>query len=181
MTVARHPSRRRAVRRWSVRRRTRGQSLAEFAIVFPVFMIVLGGIIQFGVIFWGQNTLTQVARDLGRWEATQQFSPCDSATSRAAITSEADAIASSSTLIGYTPGTWTGNATTIAATTASEAVGADWARSSGSATCPPPDNSTVWFVTIKVNHHVPIFFPWIPGNGDLSTTAQFRMEPAPGP
>ena len=56
------------LRRSPNRRRSRGQSLAEFALVFPILMIILGGIIQFGIIFWAQNTLTQVARDTGRWE-----------------------------------------------------------------------------------------------------------------
>src|SRR6185437_3612632 len=50
----------------------RGQSLAEFAIVFPVMFLIVAAIIQFGLIFWAQNTLTQIARDTGRWAATQQ-------------------------------------------------------------------------------------------------------------
>ena len=40
-------------------------------------MLILGGIIQFGIIFWGQNTLTQVARDTGRWASTQVTCPTD--------------------------------------------------------------------------------------------------------
>src|SRR5215212_9247692 len=55
---------------------TEGQSLAEFAIVFPIFFLIFAAIIQFGLIFWSQNTLTQIARDTGRWAATQQS--CDS-------------------------------------------------------------------------------------------------------
>ncbi|HEX5147885.1 MAG TPA: TadE family protein, partial [Candidatus Limnocylindrales bacterium] len=54
------------------RSRQHGQSLAEFAIVFPVLFLIVAAIIQFGLIFWSQNTLTQVARDTGRWAATQQ-------------------------------------------------------------------------------------------------------------
>ena len=45
--------------------RERGQALAEFAIVVPVFMLLLTGMIQFGIILWGQNTLNQVVRDAG--------------------------------------------------------------------------------------------------------------------
>src|SRR5258706_7621556 len=73
------------------RKRRRGQSLAEFAIVFPVFIAIVGGIIQFGLVFWAQNTLTQVVRDVGRWEATQQASPCSSNTT--ALASAANTIA----------------------------------------------------------------------------------------
>src|SRR6476646_5456302 len=35
-------------RRWVVRR-WRGQALVEFALVIPVFMLILGGVIQFGI------------------------------------------------------------------------------------------------------------------------------------
>ena len=58
-----------AMFRWC--HRPRGQSLVEFAIVFPVFIALVGGVIQFGMVFWAQNTLTQVVRDTGRWAATQ--------------------------------------------------------------------------------------------------------------
>ena len=34
--------------------RSRGQSLVEFALIFPVLMILIGAIVQFGVIFWGK-------------------------------------------------------------------------------------------------------------------------------
>jgi Flp pilus assembly protein TadG len=159
------------------RHRSRGQSLAEFALVFPVLMLILGGIIQFGVIFWGQNTLTQVARDTGRWAATQIFTPCDP-NARGSLASQADAIAGTSSLIGYTAGQFSGTATTLALTPTPEGVGADWTKASGPGpTCPPTDNQTVWYVTIRLNHHVPIFFPFVPGNGTISSTALFRMEP----
>lgn len=159
--------------------RSRGQSLAEFAIVFPVFMLIVGGMIQFGIILWGQNTLTQIARDTGRWAATQVFNPCDSSGARSALTNQANAIALQSSLIGYSNNLWNGAASTIAATSSPEGVGADWTLSSGTGACPPPDNQTVWYVSVRLNHKVPVFFPWIPGNGQLSTGAEFRMEPMP--
>ena len=49
----------------------RGQALVEFAIILPVFVLFLAGVIQFGILFWAQNTLTQIARDTGRWASTQ--------------------------------------------------------------------------------------------------------------
>ena len=52
-------------------KRARGQSLAEFALVAPLAIALLAGIIQFGTVFWAQNTLTQIVRDTGRWAATQ--------------------------------------------------------------------------------------------------------------
>jgi len=147
-------------RRPPSRPRSRGQSLAEFAIVFPVLMLILGGIIQFGILFWGQNTLTQVARDTGRWAATQ--SGCD--TTAVNVLATAKSIAANSSLIG-TSSTWTSPAN----------VDATWSGSP----CPPVYNSTVAYVTITLHHTVPVFFPFIPGNGNLTTSTQFRMEPVP--
>jgi Flp pilus assembly protein TadG len=152
--------RRSALRRPPVRRRSSGQSLAEFAIVFPVLMLILGGIIQFGIIFWGQNTLTQIARDTGRWAATQQG--CTTGTVNVLAT--AKSIAANSSLIG-TSSTWTSPAN----------VYVIWSGTP----CPPANNQDVAYVNITLHHQVPIFFPFVPGNGDLTTSAQFRMEPKP--
>jgi Flp pilus assembly protein TadG len=138
-------------------RRSRGQSLAEFAIVFPVLMLILGGIIQFGIIFWGQNTLTQIARDTGRWAASQTTCPTS-----ANVAPTANVIAAASSLIGYR---------TPADLTVVVGMSGD--------PCPVADNSKVAYVTINLSHQVPIFFPFVPGNGNLTTSAQFRMEPAP--
>jgi hypothetical protein len=41
------------------------------------------------------------------------------------------------------------------------------------------DNRDETYVTITIRHAVPIFFPFVPGNGALVTQAQFRMEPRP--
>ena len=77
--------------------RRRGQSLVEFAIVFPVFMVMLGGVIQFGIIFWGQNTLNQIVRDAGRYGAT--VAACDPA-ANADIVTKTGQIAASSSFVG---------------------------------------------------------------------------------
>ena len=146
------------LRRPAGRRRSSGQSLAEFALVFPILMVILGGIIQFGIIFWGQNTLTQIARDTGRWASTQVTCPTNATT-----LPTANAIAGQSSLIGYT--TWT------APTNVQVALTGD--------PCPVATNAQVAYVTVTLHHHVPVFFPFIPGNGDLTTSAQFRMEPTP--
>jgi Flp pilus assembly protein TadG len=142
------------------RSRSRGQSLVEFAIAFPVLMLLIGAIVQFGVIFWGQNTLTQVARDTGRWASTQ--AGCD--TTSVNVVATANSIAAQSSLIGYSTNMWT-----------SSNVSASWTGTP----CPPANNTQVDYVTITINHQVPIFFPWIPGSGNLTTVAQFRMEPRP--
>jgi len=151
----------------SIARRPLGQSLAEFAISFPIFMLLIGAIVQFGVIFWGQNTLTQVARDTGRWASTQNG--CTTGT--VDVLTTAKAIAASSSLIGSSTG-WTSPANVVAT----------WSGDAGGpvpSPCPPANNQGVAYVTITIHHQVPIFFPWIPGNGNLTTVAQFRVEPHP--
>lgn len=148
------------------RRRSRGQSLAEFAIVVPVLMLVLGGIIQFGIIFWGQNTLNQVVRDTGRWAATQQ-GDCQTGPGRTAqellIEATADDIAATSSLIGF-DGSFDATDVTVS-----------WTGTP----CPPGDNQDEAWVDITIEHSVPIFFPLVPGNGQLSSSTEFRMEPEP--
>lgn len=146
-------------------RRTRGQSLAEFAIAFPIVMLLIGAIVQFGIIFWGQNTLTQIARDTGRWAATQNG--CTTAT--VDVLGTAKSIAAASSLIGPSSG-WTSPANVVATWTTTD---------SPAPVCPPVNNTQTWYVNITIHHQVPVFFPWIPGDGNLTTVAQFRMEPRP--
>lgn len=179
-----------------VRRRRNGQSLVEFALVIPLLLAMVGAIVQFGMVFWAQNTLTQVVRDTGRWAATQQF-PCTAA-STTQVNTEANLVATNSSLFGYsstTPWTTTYEADDSAiASFASEGVAVTWVadhETTPTEGCPPKDNQAVYHVTIKINHTVPTFFPgmqYLPGLGTctssgcqivLSSTAQFRMEPAP--
>jgi Flp pilus assembly protein TadG len=136
--------------------------------VFPVLMVILGGIIQFGIIFWGQNTLNQVVRDTGRWAATQP--DCNPATAEAPIEATANAIATKSSLIGYTAGGISAAEVTVAWRTE---------PSTGVEPCPPLDNQDEAWVSITIEHQVPIFFPLLPGNGLISSNAEFRMEPEP--
>ena len=47
----------------------RGQAMAEFAIVAPIFFLLLFGVIEFGLIMGGQNGLVASARELARYAA----------------------------------------------------------------------------------------------------------------
>lgn len=168
----------------------RGQAMVEFALVVGLFATVIGGVMQFGMLLWSQNTVTQVARDTARWAATQPTSPCDSASNRSALAATAGTLGARLNLLGYRSGTWI-TASTVDATPA-EGVGADWPLPTPPPTlvaedCPPSDNQTAWFVRVRVNHVVPIFFPGLqfiapPCSASgfcLSSTAELRMEPKP--
>ncbi len=147
----------------------RGQALAEFALVIPVFFFLVAGIVQFGLIFWSQQTLTQIARDTGRWAATQTY--CDGNTSL--VTQAANDIAANSTLFGYSTDLWANGGTGT-----TNKVEVSWPRDTGEP-CPPASNQDEAWVQVQIEHQIPIFFPLVPGDGQLTTTAEFRMEPEP--
>jgi len=156
------------------RHRSRGQSLAEFALVFPILMLIVGGVIQFGVIFWGQNSLNQVVRDAGRYAVTE---PDCSGTSVADVRAKITSIASS---MGVARVTGTPDVTMP---TNGEIIGgtADPVSSTSvpGVNCPAKSNVDHVWLRIKVDAQVPIFFPFVPGNGAISSTALLRMEPVP--
>jgi Flp pilus assembly protein TadG len=150
-------------------RAARGQALTEFALVMPIMFVVIAGIIQFGLIFWSQQTLTQVARDTGRWAATQTF--CESNSSL--VTQTANDIAGNSTLFGYSSDLWSDGGAD-----ATNKVAVSWVADSDQA-CPPESNQDEAWVQVTIDHQIPVFFPFVPGDGQISTTTKFRMEPEP--
>ena len=137
------------------RRQEHGQSLVEFALVFPIFVLLLAGMIQFGMILWGQNTLNQLVRDTGRYAATRCSVP-----PTAAITASQ---AQFTILQASSGGPWRNAAAVV---------------TYPSGTC-PIDNSTTAFVHVEGALDAPIFFPWLPGNGHLTSATDYRVEPAP--
>jgi hypothetical protein len=189
-------------RRPTLARPTRGQSLIEFALVLPVLLILVGGIVQYGVLFAAKHSLIEVGRDVGRWAATQQFSPCDSAASASPPQplAEADLLARQSHLIGYTAGDWNSanftvyadNASLSAAPPDTEGVEVLWTYEAGQP-CPPIDSTNLSWVTIRLSHRAPVLlpgFPYLPGLGTcdssgcyfvVTTTARFRMEAPDSP
>ena len=180
----------------------RGQALVELAIVLPILLVLTGGIIQLGAVMATQHTLIQIGRDVGRWAATQGTDPC---TDLAAVENQpairADEIAVESGLMGYVPGTWTGNfisygtAPMPAAATA-PGLEVTW-ELDANGNCPPINSETAAFVTVRLAHDTPVLLPGfdlvfaqLPGLGTCSggicqllstTTAQFRMEPEAEP
>lgn len=159
------------------RRRSRGQSLAEFAIVFPIFMLVIGGIVQLGVLFWGQNSLNQLVRDAGRYAVTQP--DC----SAASVSGVPNGIQSKINALGSSMGVAKVTVSTVTMPTNGELVGgtndpvSDKNGIAQANFCPPTKNGDHVWLRITVNAQVPVFFPVVPGGGAISSTALFRMEP----
>ena len=191
-----------------MRRRKRagegGQSLLELALVLPVLLLLVGGAVQYAVIMAAKHSLIEISRDTARWVSTQRADPCILAatpippipptppTPPQPVT-EADRLATTAGLIGYTPGMWHpdpgGNfvyGTSALPADAPHPEGVEVAWTGG--LCPPIDNTTTAFVTVRLTHEVPIFLPvsLIPGlcpSGgcqlSVSASAMFRMEPPP--
>jgi hypothetical protein len=163
----------------------RGQALVEFGLVIGLFMLVIGGLVQFGLILWTQNAVTEVARDTARYAVTLSDSPCDSAATRTKVAVAADMLARETSLASYQAAGWT-TAPPIS-TLGAEGVGVDWQSpdSTFAIDCPPSDNRTVWTVRVRVNHVIPIFLPGLqiiapPCGGDgfcLTSETELRMEP----
>ncbi len=56
------------------RQRDRGQSLVEFALVFPIFLLVLFGLIDIGRYVYTANAFNQAAREAARYGSVEQWS-----------------------------------------------------------------------------------------------------------
>jgi hypothetical protein len=167
----------------------RGQALVEFGLVIGLFMLVVGGLVQVGIIFWTQNTITQIARETARYAVTLSESPCDPA-ARPLVASAANEVARGASLVGYRTGMW-GSAPPMSSL-GPEGVGADWILPDptggvvySAEDCPPSDNRIAVHVRIRINHVVPIFLPGLqafapPCAADgfcLTTETELRMEP----
>jgi hypothetical protein len=57
------------------RRRGRGQALVEFALVIPLFLLLLVGLFDLGRAVFTYNTLTNAAREGARMAIVNQFEP----------------------------------------------------------------------------------------------------------
>lgn len=57
------------------RKRDSGQSLVEFALVLPVFLLLLAGIIDFGFMFYSRITVINAAREGARSAVTAIDNP----------------------------------------------------------------------------------------------------------
>lgn len=163
-----------------------GQAMVEFALVAGLFVLVIGGVMQFAAIVWSQHTINQVTRDTARWAVTNSAAPCDSSATRADIADRANKLADEWSLMSHA--TW-GTASAVDGVGAS-GVGVDWQAIDPPVAvfpsdCPPSDNRIPWVVTVRVNHTVPLFVPgldFITGSCAapgfcISSTAELRMEP----
>ena len=72
------------------RSRSRGQSLVEFALVFPLFILLLAGMVDFGIGLYSYMTLVNATREGARLGATN----CTVLACTSAVTARVTAAAS---------------------------------------------------------------------------------------
>jgi Flp pilus assembly protein TadG len=53
--------------RWSGRRRSSGQSMVEFALILPLFLLLVFGVLDFGRAVYADSTITNAAREGARF------------------------------------------------------------------------------------------------------------------
>jgi hypothetical protein len=51
--------------------RSRGQSLVEFSLILPIFLLILAGILDFGFMLNARMTLISGTREAARWAVVQ--------------------------------------------------------------------------------------------------------------
>ncbi|MGO9244336.1 MAG: TadE/TadG family type IV pilus assembly protein [Verrucomicrobiia bacterium] len=60
-----------------------GNSMVEFALILPLFLLLTLGVLDFGRLFWTQETLSYALREAGRYAVTgQHMSSTNGALSR---------------------------------------------------------------------------------------------------
>jgi Flp pilus assembly protein TadG len=73
-------------------RNERGQAMVEFALVLPILMALLLGIIQFGIVFNNYITLTDATRAGARKAAVSRFVGDSGASAKAAVENSAQGL-----------------------------------------------------------------------------------------
>ena len=71
---------------------TNGQAIVEFALVLPILMAILLGIIQFGIIFNNYITLTDATRAGARKAAVSRFLNDNGARAKQAVQDSAQGL-----------------------------------------------------------------------------------------
>ena len=82
-----------------------GQTMTEFALVLPVLVLLLFGVIQFGILFNNYVTLTDAVRSGARKAAVSRQSSNPTGDSIAAVRKAADTLDQTKLTVAVSPGT----------------------------------------------------------------------------
>lgn len=146
--------------------RCRGQALPEFALVAPLFFLVVFGIIQMGFLLAGQNGLTNAAREAARYASTLPTPDVTVAGTCAASGSNAERIYTRLRTVNlpqYIPGLQTGNVVSGPGTLSTCASWALNGSGTGVAYCYRANGDTTLSVRVRVRvvYNHPLFIPLV--------------------
>ncbi len=113
-------------------REERGQAMVEFAIVLPIFIVLLFGIIQFGIVFNNYETLTDATRAGARAAAVARNNADPTGTATSAVRSSASDLDQSNLAISVSSSWTSGSDVTVHATYPYSIHLLGWIVSSGS-------------------------------------------------
>jgi Flp pilus assembly protein TadG len=135
------------------RRRRGGQSLVEFAVVLPVFLLILAGILDFGLGLYSQMTVINAAREGARLGVVEPGNVAD-------INARVDAMAAG-----------------LDKTRLTITITCQRPNGSGFVACTAPQWQSGDAVVVKVAYGYRMLWPLAFGNTlNLSSTVQMRIE-----
>lgn len=152
-----------------------GQTLVEFAIVLPIFLLIVFSVIQFGFLMGGQDAVTNAAREATRYASTLPVAnttdagSCSSGTGQKAYNQLVTSL--SVKVPGYS--------------LANLAKCADPAPHSSVSYCIRQNPDATWsiYVTVTAVYNHPLFVPFVgaifggsPNSLRGSATEQMRVE-----
>jgi len=151
----------------------RGQSLVEFALVLPVLMLILMGIIQLGILFGAQIGLINGVREAARFGSLSPTLAANESTNATAVRDHLANTVLPGSVIGYSSSNLTSHTATYCAYSN-----------------PGSGNTYSVRLTVTAVYAHPLFIPFISvildpidGTTDsaytLSTTERFRVENVP--
>ncbi len=115
-------------------REERGQAMTEFAIVLPVLVVLLFGIVQFGILFNNYVTLTDAVRAGARAAAVSRQATDPTGTATAAVRSSASDLTQANLGVSVSSAWTPGAPVTVTATYPYSINLLGWVISSGSLT-----------------------------------------------
>jgi Flp pilus assembly protein TadG len=166
------------------KRGSRGQAMTEFALIAPIFFLLLFGVIQIGLLMASQNGLVNGVRDTARRAATYRVNQ-DSFTDTSAFSAICSAVESnlSAKLAAGIPGFKSANL--------HRTVSYTWIQNPDSTPSDTSDDTYYLVANVTATYDNPLFIPldnlvramgfastgyFQPGTFPLSASEQMRVE-----
>jgi Flp pilus assembly protein TadG len=112
----------------------RGQTMAEFAVVLPILVVLLFGIVQFGILFNNYVTLTDAVRAGSRTAAVSRDASDPESAATASVRASASGLDQSSLAVSVSSPWQPGSDVTVTATYPYAIKLLGWVVTSGSLT-----------------------------------------------